>query len=127
MGADFLGSFIESTSAVTGDSGHYCAYYDSDVSRSTSITSQVVQSLSKYFWSSANFGTLSHQTAKDCLSKDPILARGSEIFNQNFLELVDSVETWTSNSQEISALKLSLKVFSLFPTTKSSISNCNIL
>ncbi|KAJ5985151.1 hypothetical protein N7499_008571 [Penicillium canescens] len=87
MGADLMGSFIESTPTVTADRGQYCAYYDNDASKSTSVKPQ---------------------TARECLSKDP-LARDSELLNQDFLKLVDSVETWASKSQENSALKLSFK------------------
>ena len=113
VGGDLMASFIESTSTVTGDRGQFCTYYYNDVSKSTSIKSQVISSLSKTFCPSANFGTPFHQTAKDCLSKDPILAHGSVLLDQDFLRLVDSVETWASKSQEDSALKLSFKVFSL--------------
>ncbi|OGE56329.1 hypothetical protein PENARI_c003G01820 [Penicillium arizonense] len=87
VGADLMGSFIESTSTVIADRGQYCTYYD-DASKSTSIKPQ---------------------TARDCLSKDPLLARSSELLDQDFLRLVDSVETWASKSQENSALKLSFK------------------
>ncbi|KAJ5302037.1 hypothetical protein PENANT_c050G04576 [Penicillium antarcticum] len=88
VGDELMVSFIESTSSVTRDRGQYCTYYDNDASESTSTKSQA---------------------AKDCLSKDPILARGSGLFDQEVLGLVNSVETWTSKSQENSALKLSFK------------------
>ncbi|KAJ5753845.1 uncharacterized protein N7511_007998 [Penicillium nucicola] len=91
VGTDLMGSFIESTYSVTGDRGQYCTYYDNDASKSTSTNSQ---------------------TAKGCLSKDPILSRGSGLFDQDFLELIDSVGTWTSKNRDHSVLKLYLKTVS---------------
>ncbi|KAJ5752356.1 hypothetical protein N7520_009273 [Penicillium odoratum] len=51
----------------------------------------------------------STQTARDCLSKDPVLALGQNLFDQDLLDLIDSVETWVSKDQKTTASRLSFK------------------
>jgi hypothetical protein len=55
-----------------------------------------------------------YQTPKECLSRDPMFADWSDLLANDFITLVDSVESWTSKDHKDSALKLSFKV-STFP------------
>ncbi|KAJ5663752.1 hypothetical protein N7507_004483 [Penicillium longicatenatum] len=56
--------------------------------------------------------TKSPRTAKDCLSKDPVLSLGHNLFNHDLLDLINSVETWASNDLKTTASRLSFKVTS---------------
>ncbi|KAJ5476017.1 hypothetical protein N7475_001746 [Penicillium sp. IBT 31633x] len=87
IGFDPLDCHIERSHMVKGDHGQVCTYF-TDASRATSMTSQ---------------------SPKDCLYKDPMFADGSDLLVHDFLALVDSVESWTSKDRKDSALKLSFK------------------
>ncbi|KAJ5173979.1 uncharacterized protein N7500_001910 [Penicillium coprophilum] len=87
IGDDLLESFIESSSTAEEDRGQFCTYFNG-ASRAASSTSQ---------------------TPKDCLSKDPMFADGSDLLTRDFLTTVDSVESWISKDHKDSALKLSFK------------------
>ncbi|KAJ5394098.1 uncharacterized protein N7487_011739 [Penicillium crustosum] len=87
VGFDLLESFVESNPTAKGDRGQTCTY-SSNASRATSSTPQ---------------------TPKECLSRDPMFADGSDLLPPDSLPLIDSVESWISKDHKDSALKLSLK------------------
>ncbi|KAJ5506254.1 hypothetical protein N7453_005211 [Penicillium expansum] len=87
VGFDLLESFTESSPTAKGDRGQICTYFN-DASRAASSTSQ---------------------TPKECLSRDPMFADGSDLLSRDSLILVDSVESWISKDHKDSALTLSFK------------------
>lgn len=87
IGFDLLESFVESSPTVKGDRGQTCTYFN-DANRAASSTSQ---------------------TPKECLSRDPIFADGSDLLSRDSLPLIDSVESWISKDHKDSALKLAFK------------------
>ncbi|KAJ5358576.1 uncharacterized protein N7496_010989 [Penicillium cataractarum] len=50
------------------------------------------------------------QSAKDCISQDPVLSQGENLYSDEFLDLLDSVEIWSSKDHTTTASRLSLKV-----------------
>ncbi|KAJ5903737.1 hypothetical protein N7504_006120 [Penicillium tannophilum] len=56
--------------------------------------------------------TKSTWTAKDCLSKNPVLSLGQNLFDHNLLDLTDLIETWVSKDQKTTATRLSFKAAS---------------
>ncbi|CEO58516.1 hypothetical protein PMG11_03235 [Penicillium brasilianum] len=54
-------------------------------------------------------GSRSVQSAKDCISQDPVLSHGENLYSAEFLDLLDSVEIWSSKDQTTTASRLSLK------------------
>ncbi|OQE14459.1 hypothetical protein PENFLA_c038G03658 [Penicillium flavigenum] len=87
IGPDLLESFTEGSTTAKEDRGQMCTYHN-DAGRASSSTSQ---------------------TPKECLSRDPMFADGSDLLVRDFITLVDSVESWTSKDHKDSALKLSFK------------------
>ncbi|KAJ5598260.1 hypothetical protein N7537_008344 [Penicillium hordei] len=87
IGFDLLESFVESSPTAKGDRGQTCTYFN-NASRAASSTSQ---------------------TPKECLSRDPMFADGSDLLSHDSLPLIDSVESWISKDHKDSALKLSFK------------------
>ncbi|KAJ5962390.1 hypothetical protein N7501_007331 [Penicillium viridicatum] len=87
IGFDLLESFVESSPTVKGDRGQTCTYFN-DANRAASSTSQ---------------------TPKECLSRDPMFADGSDLLSRDSLPLIDSVESWISKDHKDSALKLAFK------------------
>ncbi|KAJ5166545.1 uncharacterized protein N7482_005326 [Penicillium canariense] len=49
------------------------------------------------------------QSAKECISQDPVFSHGQTLFSRDFLNLVDSVEIWSSKDQTSTVARLSLK------------------
>ncbi|KAJ5202414.1 hypothetical protein N7449_004493 [Penicillium cf. viridicatum] len=107
IGFDLLESFVESSPTAKGDRGQTCTYFN-NASRAASSTSQVAK---------PNFNDLHipslifqlYQTPKECLSRDPMFADGSDLLSHDSLPLIDSVESWISKDHKDSALKLSFK------------------
>ncbi|KAJ5139119.1 uncharacterized protein N7515_003967 [Penicillium bovifimosum] len=87
QGSDLLRSFVESAPTTRGDDGKYCTY-SNDASMATSTISQ---------------------TSKECLFGDPMFADGPDLPVDDFLPLIDSVESWTAKDQRESVMKLSFK------------------
>ncbi|KAJ5822917.1 hypothetical protein N7447_005257 [Penicillium robsamsonii] len=107
IGFDLLESFIESSPTSKEDRGQFCTYFN-DASSAASSTSQVT----KPNFNDPHVPSLIfqlHQTPKECLSKNPMFADGSDLLTRDFLTLVDSVESWISKDHKDSALKLSFK------------------
>ncbi|KAJ5504692.1 hypothetical protein N7463_007566 [Penicillium fimorum] len=107
IGFDLLESFIESSPTSEEDRGQLCTYFN-DASRAALSTSQVT----KLTFNDPHVPSLIfqlHQAPKECLSKDPMFADGSDLLTRDFLTLVDSVESWISKDHKDSALKLSFK------------------
>lgn len=50
------------------------------------------------------------QSPKECLSRDPVLSHGRGLFDENLLDLIDSVNTWVSRDQMTTASRISFKV-----------------
>ncbi|EKV04970.1 putative endoplasmic reticulum membrane protein [Penicillium digitatum] len=87
VGVDLVESFVESSPTAKGHRGQICTYFN-DASRAASSTSQ---------------------SPKECLSRDPMFADGSDLLFRDSLTLVDSVEFWLCKDYNDSAVKLSFK------------------
>ncbi|KAJ5779045.1 hypothetical protein N7457_006765 [Penicillium paradoxum] len=87
IGFDPLETLIGTAHTAKEDRGQHCTYFDGANSATSMIS----------------------QTAKECLSRDPMFADDSGLLSHDFFSLVDSVESWTSKDRKDSALRLSFK------------------